>query len=331
MAAIAGVLFAGAAAASPGFLRPVADLPLPGRPTRFDYQSLDPAAKRLYVAHWGDGEVVVVDLQARRVAGTVPGFPHNTGVLAVPEANRVFASAGANHAVGVIDPATLQILAWYPGGRYPDGLAWCGPRARLYVSDGGGGTVSVIDVAASRTLPGVNVGGKLGNSRYDPVGGLVWVNVRTQGQLVAIDPATDAVVRRYALPDGGQPQGLLIDGRARAALVACKGTDRLLVVSLTDGRVVQSLALPPDPDVLSLDGDAGPLYVACESGWVAGFARSGSDGRRVSLGRMLIGSNAHSVCVDPATHLVYLPLKNVDGRPVLRIMEPTPPAQEVAP
>ena len=33
--------------------------------------------------------------------------------------------------------------------------------------------------------------------------------------------------------------------------------------------------------------------------------------------------HAHSVCVDPATHLVYLPLENVGGRPVLRIMEPS--------
>ena len=32
--------------------------------------------------------------------------------------------------------------------------------------------------------------------------------------------------------------------------------------------------------------------------------------------------HAHTVCVDPATHLVYLPLENLDGHPVLRIMEP---------
>jgi hypothetical protein len=30
--------------------------------------------------------------------------------------------------------------------------------------------------------------------------------------------------------------------------------------------------------------------------------------------------HAHTVSVDPRTHLVYLPLQNIDGRPLLRIM-----------
>jgi hypothetical protein len=30
--------------------------------------------------------------------------------------------------------------------------------------------------------------------------------------------------------------------------------------------------------------------------------------------------HAHSVAVDPTTHLVYVPLEDVGGRPVLRIL-----------
>jgi hypothetical protein len=36
----------------------------------------------------------------------------------------------------------------------------------------------------------------------------------------------------------------------------------------------------------------------------------------------MVMPHAHTVCVDPATHLVYLPLENLDGHPILRIMEP---------
>jgi len=42
--------------------------------------------------------------------------------------------------------------------------------------------------------------------------------------------------------------------------------------------------------------------------------------------------HAHTVFVDPETHLVYFPLENVNGHPVLRIMEvasPGTPAVEV--
>jgi hypothetical protein len=33
--------------------------------------------------------------------------------------------------------------------------------------------------------------------------------------------------------------------------------------------------------------------------------------------------HAHTVSVDPKTHLVYFPLENISGHPLLRIMRPT--------
>jgi hypothetical protein len=41
----------------------------------------------------------------------------------------------------------------------------------------------------------------------------------------------------------------------------------------------------------------------------------------VALGA-LRAPHAHAVSVDPRTHRVYLPLENVGGRPVLRVLEP---------
>jgi hypothetical protein len=46
-----------------------------------------------------------------------------------------------------------------------------------------------------------------------------------------------------------------------------------------------------------------------------------ADGAVTELGRGFVGPNAHSVAVDPATHRVYFPLENLQGHPVLRIMQ----------
>ncbi|HJQ98968.1 MAG TPA: hypothetical protein VJ826_11695 [Candidatus Polarisedimenticolaceae bacterium] len=35
-----------------------------------------------------------------------------------------------------------------------------------------------------------------------------------------------------------------------------------------------------------------------------------------------VRAGAHTVCVNPETHELYLPLESVKGRPVLRIMAP---------
>src|SRR5215475_295577 len=50
----------------------VADLPLPGNPSRFDYQWVDAAQRRLFIAHLGDSSLLVFDLDGQRVIHEVP-------------------------------------------------------------------------------------------------------------------------------------------------------------------------------------------------------------------------------------------------------------------
>ena len=74
-----------------------------------------------------------------------------------------------------------------------------------------------------------------------------------------------------------------------------------------------------DPDVLAFDPGLGRLYVSAESGTVAVLEKTGRDLR--SLGKFHM-AHAHTVSVDPQSHLVYFPLENIAGRPLLRIMRP---------
>jgi hypothetical protein len=72
-----------------------------------------------------------------------------------------------------------------------------------------------------------------------------------------------------------------------------------------------------------LDSGTHRLYVASESGVVSIFSEAGRDFRKVGEG--FVAPHAHSVAVDSRTHCVYVPLENLDGKPVLRIMQPTTP------
>src|SRR2546422_2861318 len=124
-------------------LRVVADVPLPGSASRFDYQSLAPASGRLFISHMGAGQLVVFDVRAGRVIANLDGFPTVTGVLAVPVEHRAYASATADHAVVVVDDSTFRIVARVPGPRFPDGIAYV-PEERRGLAlgrDGGAGLV----------------------------------------------------------------------------------------------------------------------------------------------------------------------------------------------
>lgn len=299
-----------------------AEVPLPGRATRWDYASLDAWQHRLFLAHLGDSAVVVFDTVQRKVMATIPGVSHVHGVLYVPPLNRVYASATGTDEVVAIDANTFKIVARMPSGDYPDGMAYAPGAHKLFVSDEHGGTETVIDTASNRRIATIPLGGEVGNTQYDPVTGHIFANVQTRRQLVEIDPVADTVIRRIDLPGAVGNHGLYIDTAARLAFIACEGNDKLLVLDLASRKVLASFDVAKEPDVLAFDPALGWLYVAGESGEVSLFKVRGKTVSTIATD--WLGPNAHVVAVDPRTHAAYFPLKPPTGQPRLLITAPQP-------
>lgn len=306
--------------AAPVILQFVGDHILPGRATRWDYISLDGPRSRLYLAHLGDSSVVVFDMKAKAVVATIAGVSDVHGILAIPQLDRVYASATGSNEVVAIDAATLKIVARIPAGVYPDGMAYAPDANKLYVSDEHGMTETVIDVRANQRVATIRLGGEVGNTQYDPVSRHIFVNVQGTGELIEINPATDAIVKRTQLPGADGNHGLLFDPALRLAFIACEGNDRLLVVHLDSRKIVGRFDVGGRPDVLGYDAGLGVLLVASESGVVSRFKVGGAGVQKV--GDVKVGPNAHTLAVDPATHEVYFPLNETGSAPLLRVMRP---------
>jgi len=165
------------------------------------------------------------------------------------------------------------------------------------------------------------MGGEVGNTQYDPASHLIYACVQTRNEIVEINPETDKIQARYALPGGEHPHGFYIDDQHGKAYIACEGDNKLLVFDMKNHSVDNVLPVADGPDVLAFDRGLQLLYVACESGSVSLFRYS--NGQLEKLGNVNVGANSHSVSVNSETHRAYFPLKNVNGSPVLRIMAPT--------
>ncbi len=299
----------------------VADVPLPGSASRFDYQSLESGPGRLFISHMGAGQLVVFDVRAGRVIGNLDGFPRVTGVLAVPTEHRAYASAAGEHAVVVVDDSTFQIVARVPGPRFPDGIAYAPEERRVFVSDESGRRDFVIDAATNTVAAQIELGGEAGNTQYDAGSHCVIVAVQTANQLAVIDPGSSTLVRRITLDQAVRyPHGVYIDAPHRLAFIAGQESATLAVLDLRTLELRAVVPIGSDPDVLAFDASLGRLYVAAESGVVAVFEER--DGSLAQLG-WYRAPQAHSVSVDPATHRVYLPLADVSGHPVLRVLVPS--------
>jgi DNA-binding beta-propeller fold protein YncE len=302
-------------------LKKVADIPLPGKAVRFDYQSLDASHGRLYIAHMNADQLVVFDLKKREVVANLDGFPSVHGVWAVPELGRVYASATGEHKVAVVDMQSLKTIAKAGPVYYPDGIAYAPGPKRVFVSDEHGDADAVIDATNNALLTRIPLGGGAGNTVYDSGSDHILVAVHEKNDLVAIDPATTKIVARYPVPGIENPHGVALDLSARLAFVAGEGNDKLALVDLTNMQVLATYPVGKDPDVLAFDPGLKRLYVSAESGNVTVFRENGK--MLVNEGNFFM-PHAHTVSVDPETHLAYFPLQDVDGHPVLRIMQPSP-------
>jgi DNA-binding beta-propeller fold protein YncE len=300
-------------------LREVARVPLSGPSVRFDYTSLDPSTNRLYIAHMNASELLILDLRTRRVIKTIPA-PGVHGVLAVPALNRVYASATDAREAITLDGRTGKVLAHAPAGQYPDGLAYDSVERHVFVSDETGGIETVLNAAGHR-IATVALGGEAGNVQYDSVSHAILVDVQSRNDLAVISPRDNRVIRRVALPGCSHDHGLLVDAPRRLAFVACDGNARLLTLDLRTMKVTGNASVGSSPDVLAFDESLRRLYVAAESGDVAVFAERGHG--LVKLGQAPLAPSAHTVAVDPRTHLVYFPLESgSNGTPQLLIMKP---------
>lgn len=303
-------------------LEKVADVQLPGGTTRFDYQSMDGESGRLYIAHLGANRLTVFDTKNSRVISEVASLASVHGVIAVPELHRIYATATATNELAVIDDETLRILARVPAGDYPNGLAYDTSDSKIYVSNNRGGTESVIDAKTNKALPPVQIGGGGGNTQYDPESNHIFVTIHRVNDLVEIDPKVDKVIARYHLTGVENCHSLLIDSPHRLAFVTCGGSaPKLVTFDLKAKNQVALYSIGARPDVLAFDSNLGRLYVSSESGIVSVFDEG--DGKLKKAGEAYLAPDAHSVAVDRKTHLVYFPLENLNGRPVLRIMKPS--------
>jgi DNA-binding beta-propeller fold protein YncE len=303
-------------------LKVVANISLPGPSNRFDYTSFDPTTSTLYIAHMDAGQLLVFDAKARRVIKTIAA-PGVHGVIAVPQIHRVFASATDARQMLTMDSRSGRVTRSAPAGEYPDGLVYDPVERRVFVSDESGGIEAVFD-GSGRRIGTVQLGGEAGNVQYDAVSGRILADVQTRNELAVIDPKTERVIRRVALPGCDHSHGLLVDAPRRLAFVACDGNARLLTLDLTTMKVTGNASVGSSPDVLAFDTALRRLYVSAESGDVAVFSERGRS--VVKLGQAMLAPFAHTVAVDSRTHLVYFPLQSGStGTPQLRIMAPAHP------
>jgi DNA-binding beta-propeller fold protein YncE len=276
-------------------------IPLAGA-VRWDYLTVDPPRRRLFVAH--DSEVLVVDADSLAPTGRIPDTPGVHGVALAPDLGRGFTSNGRDSSVTVFDLASLRALGRLKAtGRRPDAIAYDSVSRRVFTFNGGSGNATAFDARTGAVAGTIPLGGTPEFAVVDGRGRL-FVNLEDRDLMLTLDTWTLQPVARRPLAPCTSPSALAMDRERRLLFAGCR--NRLLaVVSADSGAVLATLPIgagvdavvfdPATRDVLSANGD-GTLTVAAPD----------SAGRYRVAATIPTAVGARTLAFDPQTRRVFL-------------------------
>ena len=157
--------------------------PVPGN-GGFDYVTIDSAARRLYLAH--GTQVDVIDPDTGKLIGTIADTPGVHGVALATEFKHGFTSNGRENKVSMFDPTTLQLINKIEVGKGPDGIYYDPGTKRVFTNNHGSHDITAIDAKTGAVVGTIKVEGD-GESAV-VADGVVYVNLEDTNEVVVFDP-----------------------------------------------------------------------------------------------------------------------------------------------
>jgi len=301
-------------------LKKIASIDLPGpKGQRFDYLTMDDEDHWLLSAHLGPGILYVIDVQTNKLVKAIPGVPGITGLEYVPGLRKVYTSDWGEETIGVVSLKSMSVIKRLATAAKPNGSTYAAGFHKVYVADTLGKAIAVVDVDKDETIKTLSFKSETGMPQYDSVAKRVYVNLRNTNEVAEIDPATDTVLGVYPLEGCRYNHGMAVDSEHHRAFLLCNGTKTLTVFALDAHKALAHLPLPQGADVVKFDPGIGRIYAACSSGFISVFQEDDMDHYR-KLEDFPVQRMVHSLAVDTATHRVYAPEQQENGRPVARMI-----------
>lgn len=212
----------------------------------WDYLTMDPAARRLYIAH--GNQVQVVDVEAGTLAGQITGLHEAHAIVLDSSGELGYISDGPANEVKVFDRRSLQVVAAIATGPTPRALALDAQTGLLFAicanpltataqqppaaakpgnsippstthnpqpaSDGQiKASISVIDLATRRRIGDILMPGRLGFAQSDG-NGQVFVLLVDRNQVARLDASAIAALFHQASDDSQAPKAELVSAEA---------------------------------------------------------------------------------------------------------------------
>ena len=296
-----------------GSYRIIAQYPIGGNDTSYDYLRFDAVKRRVFVAH--GNRVEVLDADGGRKVGEIAGMRGVHGIELIPELGKGYTSNGLDRTVTVFDSATLEVrkLIKYTGVK-PDAIQYDPETRRLFVVNGGAsGDVTVIDPSLDVIVAALDLGGgKLEQIGFDGRG-RAFVNDEGKSIIHVFDTHTLQPVAKWPLGGCQEPTGLAMDREHHRVFAAC-GNQKLAVLDSDDGRVVATPAIGSDPDGALFEPRTQRIFTSNREGTLS-ILRELTPDRYETLQTLITRPGARTLAMDERSGRIFLPTARFGSAP----------------
>jgi len=246
--------------------------PVPGN-GGFDYVTIDSAARRLYLSH--GTQVDVVNPDNGHLIGTIPDTPGVHGIAIAPEFKHGFTSNGRENKVSMFDSTTLRLIRKIDVGKGPDGIYYDAATKRVFTNNHGTHDITAIDAKTGQVVGTVKVEGDGESAVISD--GIVYVNIEDTNEVVSFDPKTLEVKKRFPIGVAKTPTGLAYDAKTKRLFIGCRNEPKMVVMDAVSGKVITSFPIGRGVDYAAFDPQARLIFLSCNEGVLNIFHEKSAD------------------------------------------------------
>jgi DNA-binding beta-propeller fold protein YncE len=268
----------------------------------WDYLTVDAEAKRLYLSHSTQTEVVDLDKDA--VVGKIANTAGVHGIALAGDLGRGFTSNGRADAVTVFELKTLEPVGTVAvGGKNPDAIVYEPRSRRVLTFNGASHDASVIDARELKLVGTVPLDGKP-EFAVVTAGGHVFVNIEDKALVAELDPAAPKLVRTWSIAPCEEPTGLALDPATDRLFSVCGGNALMAFSDAKAGKLIATVPIGKGSDGVAFDPDAKLAFSSNGEGTIT-VVREDSPDKISVVETVPTQRGARTIAIDPRTHKVY--------------------------
>jgi YVTN family beta-propeller protein len=268
----------------------------------WDYLIVDSAARRVYISH--ANQVEVLDADAQISVGAIPDTPGVHGIALATELGRGFISAGKVDSVVVFDLKTLKVLSKVKTGKKPDAIVFDPATDRVFAMNGESGSTTVINAADNSVAGTIDLGGGPEFAVADGAG-KVWVNLEDKSELVQIDSKSLKVSNRWPVAPCESPSSMAFDAANRRIFIGCRN-HFMAVANADTGKILATYPIGDHVDASAFDPETKLVFNSLGEGSIAVFHQDSAD-KYTALANIPTAQGSKTMALDAKTHRLYVP------------------------